>query len=40
MDVGVDLNAKRPIMCRKTLIIPENVEELTHSVLRQHFRLQ
>ena len=31
MDVGVDLNAKYAIMCRKTVLIPENDEESTHS---------
>ena len=40
MDVGVDLNAKYAIMCRKTVIIPENDEETTLSGLRQHFYLQ
>ena len=40
MDVGVDLNAKYAIMCRKTVLIPENDEESTHSGLRQHFDLQ
>ena len=40
MDVGVDLNAKFAIMCRKTVLIPENDEESTHSDLRQHFDLQ
>ena len=40
MDVGVDLNAKYAIMCRKTVLIPENDEESTHSVFRQYFDLQ
>ena len=40
LDVGVDLNAKYAIMCRKTVLISENDEESTHSCLRQHFDLQ
>ena len=40
MDVGVGLNAKYAIMCRKTVLIPQNDEESTHSDFRQHFRLQ
>ena len=40
MDVGVDLNAKYAIMCRKTVLIPENDEESTHSGLRKHLHLQ
>ena len=34
MDVGVDLNAKYAIICRKTVLIPEKNEESTHSGLR------
>ena len=40
MDVGVDLNAKYAIKCRKTVLISENDEESTHSGLRQYFHLQ
>ena len=40
MDAGVDLNAKYAIMCRKTVLIPKDDEELIHSVLRQYSHLQ
>ena len=40
MDVGADLNAKFAIMCRKTVLIPQNDEESTHSGLRQNFHLK
>ena len=40
MNVGIGLNAKYAIMCRQTVLIPENDEESTHSDLRQHFLLQ
>ena len=30
MDVDVDLNTKYAIVCRKTVLIPENDEESTH----------
>ena len=30
MDVGIDLNAKYVIMCRKTVLILENYDESTH----------
>ena len=35
--VGVDLNSKYAIMCNKTVLIPKNGEESTHSYLQQHF---
>ena len=37
INVDLDLNAKYSIMCRKTVLIPENDEESTHSGLRQQF---
>ena len=37
MDVGVDLNAKYTIMCRKIVLVPENDEEYTLSGLWQYF---
>ena len=40
MDVGIDLNAIYAIMCRKTVIIPENDEESTHSGLRERYKLE
>ena len=40
MDVGVDLNAKYDVMCRKAVLINENDEESIHSSLWQHFHLQ
>ena len=39
-DVGVDPNAIYAVMCRKTVLIPENDEESTHLGLRQYFYLQ
>ena len=36
MDIGVDLNGKYAIMSLKTVLIPENDEELTHSGFRQY----
>ena len=39
MDVGVDLNAKYAIMCRKAVLVLEVDEESIHSGLRQHFHL-
>ena len=33
-DAGIDLNAKYAIMCRKTVLIPENDKELTYSGIR------
>ena len=40
LNVGVYLNAKYAIRCRKTVVIPEDDEETTHSDLWQHFHLQ
>ena len=40
MDVDVFVNAKYAIMYRKTVLIPEKGEELSHLALRQHFHLQ
>ena len=36
MVVGVDQNAKYAIMCRKTVLIPEDDEESTHSDIGQN----
>ena len=40
MDLGVDLNAKYVIMCRKLVLNPENDKESTFFGLRQHFHFQ
>ena len=40
MDVGADLDAKPAIMCRKTVLIPENDEESAQSGFRQHFHFR
>ena len=40
MDIGVVLNAKYAIMCRKTVLTPEDEEESTRLGLHQHFHLQ
>ena len=39
MGVGVYLNAQYAIMYPKTVLIPENDKQLTHSGLQQHFHL-